>query len=104
MSGSSLLFLASFPAGRSGHLRVMPGTVAGSEILRLLRAPSVGLVLEDRRRRPQDRLDNSPGMLDGILAREERGIAFHRVMKQPLVRIHPRSTALGDHQLDRAAG
>src|SRR5262249_27447742 len=63
-------------------------TAGRTDLIRLLGSPRVLIVLVDRRIRLDYGVDDSPGLLDGILAGKQRGIAVHRVAEQPFVGIH----------------
>src|SRR6185437_16916415 len=81
----SRLLALPLRAGRIARGGPMPG-VARQQHLRLRRTPGARLVAVDRRRvGAQYRIDDGPRGLDGVLTREQRGIARHRVTDQPLV-------------------
>src|SRR5947199_3064851 len=73
-------------------------------------APAGGLVLVHGRRRAENGLDDRPRRLDGVLPREERRVARHRIAEEPLVGVHllpirvvdhVQLRRLGDHLLSR---
>ena len=49
------------------------------------RAPAARLVLVHRRHVAEDRLHDLPRGVDAVLAREQRGVALHRLAQQPFV-------------------
>src|SRR5438034_6718555 len=73
-------------------------------------APAGGLVLVHGRRRAENGLDDRPRRFDGVLPREERRVARHRIAEEPLVGLHllpirvvdhVQLRRLGDHLLSR---
>src|SRR5713226_1830943 len=67
-----------------------PATIALEQLVRRARTPSASRVVGKVPRRQaaphvQNRGDDPPGGLDHILAMEERGIASHAVVEEPLV-------------------
>src|SRR5262245_16480848 len=68
--------------------RVVPVSETLDQLVGLGRSPGAGLVWMDGCGLVEDRVDDAPGLLDGILAREQRGIAGRGVAEQALVRLH----------------
>src|SRR5262245_19694533 len=68
--------------------RVLPSARRHDVLRHIRRAPRVRLVLKERRRGFQERINDSPGFLDIVLPGKKRGIALHRVAQEPLICIH----------------
>src|SRR5262245_55462556 len=60
----------------------------GSDSLDLCWSPRARFVLIDRRAVLQDRIDDSPRLLDVVLPRKQRGVAMHGVTEDSFVRVH----------------
>src|SRR6266542_5279633 len=94
-----------FPSrgGRGGRRRrIVPGA-PWDEPVGLGRPPRVRLVRMDRRDVAEDRVDDAPLRLDGVLAGEERRVAGDGIAEEPLVRRHLLGGLLDGQQLDRRA-
>src|SRR5262245_55369214 len=90
--------------GLGGDLRVGPAARGHDTLLDLGWPPRAGLVVVDRRARLQHRIDDTPRLFHVILAREQGGVALHRVTQHPLVGIHlVRVGVTGSHHLSRRA-
>src|SRR3569623_1105262 len=91
---------------RSSGGRVPAAHLLG-ELVGLGGAPGAGVVVVEWSGLVEDRIDDGPGGLDDVLAREQGGVARHRVAQQALVGVHAALLALlgllGDGQLDGAA-
>src|SRR6185503_14562276 len=73
------------PVGVVSTGYAVPSADAGRERLGLGRSPAAAIVGMRGGHVPEDRVDDRPGGLDLVLAREERGIAGHRVAQETLV-------------------
>src|SRR3954453_18130679 len=81
-----------WPLSRDG---VVPGVTVRRAGVRFLRAPGAGCVRGDGNRSGgEDRLDDAPGRLDGVLAREEPRVPFECGADEPVVRAHVRRGGL----------
>src|SRR5947208_16037742 len=67
-------------------------------------APAGGLVLVHGRRRAENGLDDRPRRFDGVLPREERRVARHRIAEEPLVGVHLLPVRVVDHVQLRRLG
>src|SRR5262245_30439027 len=76
------------PSTERGLGRVVPVSDTLDQLVRLGRSPGAGLVLVDGCGLVEDRIDDAPRLLDGVLAREQRGFAGRGVAEQALVRLH----------------
>jgi len=87
----------------SGHLarpRVVPAALGGQQPINVRRTPGALVILMERGCVPKHRVNDTPGGLNRVLAREERGIAVDGVAQESLIRPHPvRRLVVGD-QLD----
>lgn len=84
----------------SARCRVVPAADIGSNRIGLMRPPSSGLVLEDRRNVTKNWIHDAPGGLDRIFAVEERCIAAHGIAQQAFVGRHLIARVLVRYQLD----
>ncbi len=73
------------------------------EFVGLGRPPGALLVGVDSDDVIENRVHDPPGRLDGILSREQLGVALDRVAEEPLVGRHLVHVSGLDHQLDRLA-
>src|SRR5262245_25260044 len=75
----------------SGHLarpRVVPAALGGQQPINFRRPPGALVILMERGCVPKRRVHDTPGSLNRVLAREERGIAVDGVAQESLIRPH----------------
>src|SRR5450631_1169832 len=82
--------------------RSMPAADVGGEARGVGRSPGAGLVLVNGGGAGQDGVDDRPGRLDAVLAREQRRVPRHRIAQEALVGVHLVGVGLVHHlQLGR---
>src|SRR5262245_60426484 len=82
-------------------LRLAPTAIPACEVVDARRPPRCGAVLLDRRRVVEERLNDAPGLLDDVPAREERRVSSQGVREQPLVRPRPLAHLLEERDVER---
>src|SRR4051812_19922702 len=87
-------YLRGVFTGREG---LAPAADVGGEPVGVGRSPRALVVRVRRRWVGHDRIDDPPLLLERVGAAEAAGIAFHRVLEQPLVRLG----AVTEHPLVR---
>src|SRR5436305_12410097 len=83
-----------------GHPGLVPLADSADEPVGALRPPGAGRVRVDRPGLLQQRLDDPPGLLDGVFAGEELAVAADRVVEQPLVRLRVLARDLLEQHLE----
>src|SRR5512134_3834567 len=81
-------------------LRIAPAPVARGEVVGGDRPPRPGLIHLDPRGRVEQRLHDSPRLLDHPPAREERAVPTERIGEKPLVRLRRLAELLGEVEIE----
>src|SRR5206468_790166 len=93
------------PSGATASARwAVPPTDLRRQRRGLGRPPATGLVLVHGYSGAENGLDDGPCRFDGVLAREERRIARHRIAEQALVSLHLLCVRLVNHVQLRRVG
>src|SRR4029450_8814078 len=76
------------PSSERGFGRVVPVSDGLDQLGGLRGSPGAGLALMHEGRLIENRIDDAPGFLDGVFAREQGGIAARGVAQQTPVGLH----------------
>src|SRR5215472_8023952 len=92
------IFRSVWSSGWSA-LGVVPGVPVGQQPVGLLRAPGPAGIRVDGRDVADDRVDDPPGGLDGVLPGEKHTLPVQRSADQPVVRALVAAGPLGERQV-----
>jgi hypothetical protein len=82
----------------------VPAAVTCNDAIKLNRAPGIWLILMNRRRVSQNRIDNRPRSFHAVLTDEQHGVTPKRIVQQALVRRHLIGLRLPHDKFDSLTG
>src|SRR5215467_6445754 len=98
-SGQQLMVRPCRRCAGSSACGVVPGVPLGQQPVRLLRPPGPAGIRVDGRDVAEDRIDDPPGGLDGVLPGEKHTLPVQRGADQPVVRALVAAGPLGERQV-----